>query len=96
MYIKAAEEHLRISRLDGDTASREQHKAAASKALQRAEKIKSKKREEITPVAKDHFSEGEAMEQGALRDDITHINRRATSGLAEVVCDTQRVISPVE
>ena len=58
LYIKAAGEYIRLSRLSQDPASREQHKADAGKALQRAEKIKLRKQDQITPVAKDHFLEG--------------------------------------
>lgn len=59
LYIKCAEEQLRLSRLSNNAAVRDRHKSEAGKALERAEKIRSKKRELVTPIAKDHFSEGQ-------------------------------------
>ncbi|KAI0821140.1 hypothetical protein BC629DRAFT_1435043 [Irpex lacteus] len=63
LYIKCAEEQLRLSRLSNNAAVRDRHKSEAGKALERAEKIRSKKRELVTPIAKDHFSEGYTGEQ---------------------------------
>jgi calpain-7 len=60
LYVLAAEEFLHLSRTTPDAASRTQCKAEAIKALERAEKIKNKKND-LTPVAKDHLSERTAI-----------------------------------
>jgi hypothetical protein len=49
---------MRLSQLSKSAAERDTHKAQAAKALDRAEKIKQKKGNLITPVVKDHFAEG--------------------------------------
>ncbi|KAI0090683.1 hypothetical protein BDY19DRAFT_992108 [Irpex rosettiformis] len=61
LYIKCAEEQLRLSRLSSNANIRDRHKSEAAKALERAEKIRAKKRDLVTPVVKDHFSEGEQL-----------------------------------
>ncbi|KAI0338367.1 cysteine proteinase [Trametopsis cervina] len=61
LYIKSAEEHIRLSRLSEHPASRQIHKSAAAKSLERAEKIKLKKGDLVTPIARDSFAEGEQL-----------------------------------
>ncbi|KAH7907349.1 hypothetical protein BJ138DRAFT_1160375 [Hygrophoropsis aurantiaca] len=56
LYIQAVETYLHLSRTGTDPNLREKCKASAGKALERAEKIKSAKRE-LAPVSTAHFSE---------------------------------------
>ncbi|KAI0691496.1 hypothetical protein BC835DRAFT_1431695, partial [Cytidiella melzeri] len=61
LYVKYTEEQLRLSRLSSNPAARDIHKSEAAKGLERAEKIRLKKRDLVTPVAKDHFAQGEQL-----------------------------------
>ncbi|VDC05101.1 unnamed protein product [Peniophora sp. CBMAI 1063] len=54
-YIKAASSHLTLSRLSSGEGS-ERHKAAAARAVERAEKIKAAKGSTIAPVLRDPFA----------------------------------------
>ncbi|KAI1791151.1 hypothetical protein LXA43DRAFT_1082820 [Ganoderma leucocontextum] len=60
LYIQAAEKYLQLSRQIDSERLRTLYKGEAAKALERAEKIKAV-RQEITPVVKDEFSEGEQL-----------------------------------
>jgi calpain-7 len=57
LYVKSAASYLHLSRTTTDEKLRTRCKANASRALERAEKIKMKKRD-LTPVAVDPFSIG--------------------------------------
>ncbi|KAI0359564.1 cysteine proteinase, partial [Trametes cingulata] len=59
-YIKAAEQFLFLGRQATEEQLRALYRGQAAKALERAEKIKSVKRD-IRPVAKDEFSEGRQL-----------------------------------
>ncbi|KAF7792724.1 hypothetical protein EIP86_003822 [Pleurotus ostreatoroseus] len=61
LYIKAAEGFLHLSRTVVDAALRNTCKTNASKALERAEKIKTIKRD-VTPVAADYLSQQVVIE----------------------------------
>ncbi|KAH7925291.1 cysteine proteinase [Leucogyrophana mollusca] len=56
LYIEAIEAFLHLSRIGADEGLRRKCKASAGKALERAEKIKSIRRE-LAPVSISHFSE---------------------------------------
>ncbi|KAJ3487156.1 hypothetical protein NLI96_g3727 [Meripilus lineatus] len=58
LYIQAAEDFLHLSRASTNPSLRASYKALADKALERAEKIKSVKRD-IAPVLRNHFDERE-------------------------------------
>ncbi|KZT05397.1 cysteine proteinase, partial [Laetiporus sulphureus 93-53] len=60
LYVKAAEDFLHLSQSCNDAGLRASCKLQAGKALERAEKIKAV-RPDVTPVAKDYFSEQEQL-----------------------------------
>lgn len=57
-YVKAAEQFLHLSHTTPNATARAKCKTEVAKCLDRAEKIKSKKKN-ITPVTKDYLSERE-------------------------------------
>jgi calpain-7 len=60
LYVKSAASYLHLSRTTTDEKLRTRCKANASRALERAEKIKMKKRD-LTPVVVDPFSIGMSL-----------------------------------
>jgi calpain-7 len=57
LYVRAAQSHLHLSRIASSPRERDEHKAAAAKALERAERIKAVKHD-VAPVQRDRFSAG--------------------------------------
>ena len=56
LYIKAAEQFLHLGTTTSNVASRDKCKSEAAKCLDRAEKIR-KRKKDVAPVARDPFSE---------------------------------------
>lgn len=94
LYIKAAGEFIRVSRSSQDPAFRERIKADASRALQRAEQIKLRKQNIITPVAKDHFAEGKVV--WTLRGSVADLRRGTISRSTKVICSSRRLVPSLD
>lgn len=57
LYVQATQSYLHLSRTATSPHLRDQHKASATRCLERAERIKAAKRD-VTPVQRDRFSKG--------------------------------------
>jgi calpain-7 len=57
LYVQATQSYLHLSRTATSPHLRDQHKASATRCLERAERIKATKRD-VTPVQRDRFSKG--------------------------------------
>lgn len=58
LYIKSTEAYLHLRRITTDETARKRYQAGATKALDRAEKIKAVKKSVLSPIAVDAFSDG--------------------------------------